>query len=402
MVTLAVVVLGVLLQGVAPTPIVAEGLGPLTVMRDRDAPLLVVHESRRPPLIAIRLSVPATESPELAGAGRALQLLVEDRARAEVARFGGKIEFSRTPAHLVYAVRGPATAFGEMVAVLKYAVAPPLGNSRAHSTAWLMSRQESLADFETPDRLVRQRLEALLFPDLTPVSAAPALQELPSAAELESFWRRWFRPERMSVVVVGAISPEEAHAAFRGWPVPPAVRARPPFGGSTPETPPRAEVMGARVGLGYPAGAAEPAALALAAALIEEALRTLELRQTAAELWWVAGRTALVVMGAASPMAHTDITSLRTTLQLSVAGVAARASAADLNRLRRRLRHALLMRARTTGGMAAVLGEFLDRTGAPESANEFLSKLAEVDDEVVRSTLRTLLYRHPEVVELQP
>lgn len=402
MATLALLALGALLQGVASGSAASGDLGRLFVARDKDGPLLVVREQNAPPLIAIRLSVPVSEPPSLAGAGRVLQLLVENRARSEVERFGGELVLSRTPTHLVYAVRGPAAAFGEMVAVLKYAVAPPLGIATTQSAIWVTARQEALADFETPERLLRQRLEAILFPELAPLEAAPELQRLPSAAQLEWFWRRWFRPERFAVVVVGAISPEQARAAFRGWPVPPRTNARPPGSSSGGGEPPRLEVIGVRTGLGYPGGATQPAALAIAAALIDEALPALGLRQATSELWWMSGRTALVVMGAAPPSGPGAPFSLTTTLQLAVAGAASRTTTADLERVRHRLRHSLLMRARTPGGMADVIGEFLDRTGDPQGANDFLVELSELDDDDIRSTLRTLVYRSPLVVELAP
>jgi hypothetical protein len=400
MVTLAVV-LGSLLFWVRAAPDADDIFGPLFISRDREGPLLVVREQSAPPLIAIRLSIPVEESPGLAGAGRVLQLLIQERAQAEVDRFGGRLELTRTPSHLVYAVAGPAIAFGEMVAVLKYAVAPPQSVLRAPNAVWLTARREALAEFETPDLLIRRRLEAALFPALAAGQAGPELGDLPSSQELEWFWQRWFRPSQMSVIVVGPIGAEVARAAFRGWPEPPSPRAR-----STPirttEALPGPEVISARAGLGYPAGAAEPAALAIAAALVEESLPELDLRQAVAELWWAAGRTALVVIGAAPASPPASAAALRTSLQLAVATVASRANVADLERVRRRLRHSLLIRARTPGGLASVLGEFLDRTGEPGSAGHFLRTLGEIDDDEVRRTLRTLIYQPPIVVELQP
>jgi predicted Zn-dependent peptidase len=401
MVNLALVILGSLLYGASPAPVSAEVFGPLFVSRDRDGPLLVVREQKLPPLIAIRLSVPVEEPPGLAGAGRVLQLLVQDRLHSEVERFGGRIEFLRTPGHLVYSVRGPATAFGEMVAVLRYAVAPPPGAFRAQAAVWLTARQEALADFETPDRLLRYRLERALFPDLAKGRADFGSADLPNAADLEWYWRHWFRPTRMAVVIAGAVEAEVARAAFRGWPEPPAARSRPParpVQGAAPVP----EVISARTGLAYATNATEPAVLALAAALIDETLPAPAIRQATAELWWVGDRSAVVVMGAAPTGSQASAAELRARLQLSVADAAARATAADIARLGRRLRQSLLMRARTPAGMAAVLGEFLDRTGDPASAEEFLEALERVEAEAVREALRILIYRAPVVVELEP
>jgi predicted Zn-dependent peptidase len=401
MVNLAVVVLGLLLGGAQAGPEAEEIFGPLFVSRPQDGPLLVVREQPVPPLIAIRLSVPFEEPPGLIGAARVLQLLVHDRVRSEVERFGGRVELLRTPAHLVYLVQGPASAFGDMVAILRYAVAPPQGAFRTQSANWLTARQEALADLETPDRLIRNRLEAALFPDLASGRAVPNLTEPPSEAALEEFWRRWFRPTEMSVVIVGAIDAETGRAAFRGWPEPPAprpwssVRVMP---GAVPDP----EVISSRAGLGYPASAGEPAALAVAAALIEELLAPLQLRQPAAELWWVGGKTALVVIGGAPTGAPTSAAQLGAILKGSVAAAAARAATSNLEPQRSRILDALVMRARTPGGMASVLGEFLDRTGEPESAGRFLAELRRVDAAAVRDVLRSLIYRPPIMVELDP
>jgi predicted Zn-dependent peptidase len=350
-------------------------------------------------LVAIRLSVPFEEPPGLWGAGRVLQLLVENRLRSEVARFGGRIEFSRTPTALVYLVSGPAASFGEIVAVLRYAVAPPPGLFRTQNAIWLTARQESLVELETPDRWIRNRLQRALFPDLRVSLGEPGLTDLPDPAELESIWRRWFRPPRMSVVIAGAIEAEEARAAFRGWPEPPPAEARRPST-ATSDTASVPEVVSARIGLGYPAGPINPAVLAIVAALIDEGLPALKLRQVASEHWWSSGEAALVLMGAAPVGSAMDAAALRTTIQISAAGIAANLTAADIARLRDRLRHTLLLRARSPDGMAAVIGEFLDRTGNPESAGQFFESLGEVSDESVRAALHALLYRPPIVVEL--
>src|SRR5690606_23632744 len=167
----------------------------------------------------------------------------------------------------------------------------------------------------------------------------------------------------MSVVVVGAIAPEAVRAAFHGWPEPPPAGPR-RSRTVTATTAPGPEIIAPRVALGYRAGAADPAALALAAALVDGSLRQLRLRNATSEFWWLPDRTALVVLATADADLGRDASRILTDLQICVSD-AARASAEEIERQRRRLVHTLVMRARTPAGLAALVGEFLDRTGDP-------------------------------------
>lgn len=194
MVILAATILSSLLSGPLVARPAPDTLGPLSISREPGNPLVVVRELSTPPLLAIRISIPYEEPQDLVGAGRVLQLLVQDRVRGEVERFGGKVEFRRTPTHLVYSVRGPALAFGDMIAVLRYAVAPPRSVFQAQKGVWLTARREALSVYETPDRLVRHRLESALFPELSRDHGDLTSAELPGPADLEWFWRKWFRP----------------------------------------------------------------------------------------------------------------------------------------------------------------------------------------------------------------
>lgn len=108
-----------------------------------------------------------------------------------------------------------------------------------------------------------------------------------------------------------------------------------------------------------------------------------------------------MVLATADADSGRDSARLLTDLQICISD-AARSSAEEVLRQRRRLEHSLLMRARTPAGLAALLGDFLDRTGDPRGADRFLRALIEIDDEEVRNTLRTLLYQPPIVIELQP
>jgi predicted Zn-dependent peptidase len=371
-------------------------LGPLSIARPREGPVVVVREQSGVPLVAIRLSVEVGAPQAAAGAGRALQLLVRDRLVSETERFGARIEFTRSPTHLVYQIVGPTASFSDMVAALRYAVAPPEGVLRASEGALLVATREALSGLETAEGVVRRRLQEALFPELA-VAIPPAA---PDAEGVGAFWRRWFQPKRMAVVVVGPIAPQRVLAAFRGWTAPPATgRAPPPpLEGEVPSP----EVIFPRAGVGYGAGAADPAAIAVVASLVEGAIPELGLRQGSAEVWWAEGKTALVLVGSAPAPTGMRAAAVAERLQRCVAGVAAALTPEAVERHTRLLRHSLLLRARTPEGMAALLGDFMDRTGEPEGALLFLDALAALDEARLRDTFEKLLAHGPAVVELDP
>src|SRR5690625_5417155 len=83
-------------------------LGELYIAREHGGPLIVTRPLRSLPLIAIRPSIPYQELPGLENAGRALQLISEERARSEISRVGGRLDLSPTPTHLVYSLSAPS------------------------------------------------------------------------------------------------------------------------------------------------------------------------------------------------------------------------------------------------------------------------------------------------------
>lgn len=144
-----------------------------------------------------------------------------------------------------------------------------------------------------------------------------------------------------------------------------------------------------RIGLGYPASRLEPAALAVAAALLDEELGRAGLAGASAEVWWSARWRALVLVAPEPPGRNGSAGegSVRERLERAVAAVAVRD---------------ILFAARSAEGLAEVLGTMLDRTGEPDAALRLVAALERVDAHDVAGVLRALRDTRPEVVEVTP
>src|SRR5690606_4194048 len=151
---------------------------------------------------------------------------------------------------------------------------------------------------------------------------------------------------RSAAGVAGGVGGGRAVAASGGWPVRAgrggragAAAARgegPPAQAATPR-PPAPQVVTRWVALGYPATGEDPAVLAVAAALLAEELGQSGLGGASAELWWNAGRRALVLLAPEPPGRNGDGDgSVRQRLERAVAAVAEGVDAAAVARARRR------------------------------------------------------------------
>ncbi|HEX7052264.1 MAG TPA: hypothetical protein VF188_18805 [Longimicrobiales bacterium] len=364
-----------------------------------EGPAVIVRHRPAQPLVAVRLSVPARAP---AGAVSLLQELARAPFETGAAALGARATLARTPTHAIYSVVGPAEVYPEMVALLRRAVGPPDLSGVRLVPARHAADRALAAERDTPEPLVRHRLRQVLLPELPRAGAAATL----TAGDVTRVWRRFFIPERMTAVVVGPMPPEEALAPFRGWqrpPEPSGVR-RPPVAASADPAP---QVVRPWIGLAYRTRA-EPAVLAVTAALLARHLSLLALRSCTAEFWWNGERRALVIIASAEPPAEAAADSaaaaipLAERLRAGLAEVAAALTPASVAIARRGLMHDMFVAARTPQGLAELIGDFHDRTGAADGAQEFLSDLVRVDARDVHRVLVSLDEVAPVVVEVRP
>src|SRR5690606_5444001 len=172
---------------------------------------------------------------------------------------------------------GPADEFGRLAALVLRAATVPAGASPgAVAAAVQRARSQAAADLDTPEPLVRARLREALFPGLAEASGPGRALDGLTPDRLARWWAAQAGPGRAAVVVVGGVEAARAAAAFGDWPVrgERTGRAAPDDrdGDPLPPSPPPAQIVARRIGLGYPASRVDPAALAVAAALLERRL----------------------------------------------------------------------------------------------------------------------------------
>lgn len=389
-------------------------LGPVVAARPEGGPLVVVREQPESRLVAIRLAVRVSEPPGLAGAARVVLELARPRLEGAVAAVGGRASVERTATHAVYRVVGPADEFDRLAAaVLRAAAWPADVEPGALAAARVAAQAQATAEADTPEPLLRARLREALFPELGGAPGAGADLAGLTPEQLRRWWAATAVASRAAVVVAGGVEAARVAAAFREWPVrgsrgsPSTAVAR--RGGERPApatraSPPAPQVVSRRLGLGYPASRLDPAALAVAAALLQEQFARSGMTGAAAEVWWSQRRRALVLLAADRPAAAGDgaAASPRTRLERAVADAAERADATAVARVRRRIVRDMLLAARSVEGLAEVVGGMLDRTGEPDAAPRFVAALERVDPHDVAGVLRALRETRPEVVEVAP
>ncbi len=384
----------IVLYGLVPNTGPGAVLAELAV--EGGGPRVIHQELAEPPLVSLRLSLPVEEVPGLAGATRVLQELARARLAADAAKLGARLELEHASGHAIYAVIGPRESFEGMVDLLRRALGRPTLEPGAIAIARARVEQRALAWLEVPGARVRLGLLAALDPTGTTAATSPLPDNL-TANDLEWYWRRYFNPQRATVVVVGAVSREAALEAFRDWPTPPSPGSRPRSAAGERELP-AAEAVSNWAAVGWSAVDEDPAVLAVASLLVTERLRNAGLSRAEAELWWNAGGVSFVAIGAVPrrPDGARLATTLRTAILDATTDITAQAVADARNTLIRRL----LLAARTPQGLAELIGRFHDRTGEPDGAMRFLEAIGRVDAPRVAEALRKLQMRPPAMVEL--
>jgi len=388
-------------------------LGPVHIARPAGGPLVVVREQPESRLVALRLAVRVDEPRGMEGAARVVVELARPQLEAAAAALGGRASVDRTATHAVFRLVGPADEFERLAAAIRRAAAGPTdaeAGSGALAAARVVAQAQAAAELDTPEPLLRTKLREALFPELGVASGRGVDLAGLTADRLARWWGATATASRAAVVVAGGVEAARVAAAFEDWPVRASRGGRVSTvarrGGeqAAAPRPPAPQVVTPWLGLGYPASRLDPAALAVAAALLNEEFGRAGLAGASAEVWWSERRRALVLIASELPTRNggAGAGSVRDRLERALAAAAGRADGAAVARARRRAVRDVLFAARSAEGLAEVLGTMLDRTGEPEAALQFVAALERVDAHDVASVLRALRGARPEVVEVAP
>jgi predicted Zn-dependent peptidase len=383
-------------------------------------PALLVYPEPSVPLVALRLVVPIPANSAARLTAGILQNLARARFAEEAGAYGAVIQMDVGYDVATYVVIGPAASFDGLATTMRRSLLPPRVSAHEVDAARAVVEAERVAADETPEPLLRRRLDRALFA----ADTAAAKAEMIGALELQEFWAQYYRSERMRAVVVGGVRADRALAAFRGWPAVPSrtggtLAAGSSAGRTVPNSP---QVLFRWVGLGFPAADIDAGILMVAAELVQQRLHEAQVRAGQAEVWLRNTRRALVIVASetrpdtlpvARPLrgtaarvatARSDaaVTALARVLHVAIVDAAAMVSEQSAAAARQRVLQDILLAARTPAGLASYLGEMYDRTGRPLAGPELLTSLMRVDKAGLTRAFTLLLDVAPTRAEVRP
>lgn len=393
-----VTVLFALLTAAAP----AQALRPDTVLAPPGGPRVVLVYAPGSPAAAIRASVRVLEAPGEAGAARLLQHLALRRLQGRAAALGAEFEARRTPDAAVYSVSGAVADFEHLASLIRGALAGPdpqggdLEAARAAVLGEIERTEEAPADALYAELLHR------VAPSLPPPSGTRSSVDSLSMTRLAAFWRRAFRRDSVTLVVVAPVPVEALLAALGEVGAPAADSAPPPALDLRPSPAPRRRPETLRVwyGVAYLSGSDSRALASTAARVLADVLDEEPAADAArVDLWHVRGRVALVTRGAAYPPEAPGMIR-------AVSGLLARARAAlsaeRVTSAARMVHRDLLFAARTPWGLAEVIGRLLDATDDPYAAQRFSDDVDGLDPDSLAAFLARLAGQSAVRAELRP
>ncbi|HYH82116.1 MAG TPA: hypothetical protein VEX86_20075 [Longimicrobium sp.] len=367
------------------------------------APAITVHNQPALPVVALRMSIVASDPPGYAGAGHLFQHLHLPALEEQAARVGGRVQAIRGSDAIVYSVVGPATELDYLAGILRSALRVPGGGANAGMLQALSALAgERSAERETAAGYVRARLRSQLFPaDLPPAGTEDAAARLQSAP-LADVWGEIYAPDRVSIVAVGDVNLNAVERAFRSLPEAPAPGRLPPDLADTvaslaADTP---QATRGWIGTAWRADSADAAALSVTARLLRNSLRRRMTRSSVeVEHWWTHHGQALALVVATPdslvPAARRTVTAALETLGAGVTDESVRAAGAAVRR-------EMLFYSRTPERMAELLGEFADRGGGRDATQRYYAALGEVTEADVRRVLEQLAAAEPGTVNVAP
>lgn len=377
-----------------------SALGPDAVLEIPGGPRLIHFEAPGTAVASLRLSIPLSESPAEAGAGRVLVLAALDRVGPLARRVGARIEGVRTFHGVAYTVTGPSAAFDHLAWLVRELVREPDQAGIERAVARL--RVELEQGGETPSGVLDTRLRDGVAPGLPPLSGSPASLAGLDWSRIRDVWGRSHVRADMTVVAAAPVPVEVLLAGILDAGVPEG------NGGEAPDSAPagaggarvRSQVLRSWYGEAYPIDQADDPRSAVAARLMASRLQSIPGRvEAGVELWELGGRAALVVTGAAYAA---DAVAMRRTIQGIRESVARDLQPGEVERVVGDLRAETLLGARSNRGLVAVVGYHVDATGDPLGAQVFLESLGALDQTSVSAFLQDLLQRTPVVADVRP
>lgn len=364
-------------------------------------PLFVVHRQPAIPLVSLRMALLVDDPPGLAGAGHLLQHIQYPALERQAQEVGAKVQIERTSDAVVYTVTGPTAELRFLAGLLRSTLQPPTAGAGARLAAERDLTGERLAEWENAARHLRSALRAHLFPaDLSAAGTEASATRL-SSTPLDELWARLYRPDRLAILAVGDVALEDVRREFADLPPAPDIQdfgTRVDTATLTPLAP--AQATRGWFGIGYPADDLEPAAVSVTARLLGDLLSDrLPGSESAGEHWWTHHGQALVLAVAAPPELLSDAPGR---LRSAPAELIESLTPDRVYDAARALRHDMLFYSRTPDRMAEVVGQFIDRGGDADSAQDFYAALAEVEVDDVREVLEQLSDAAAVWVEIPP
>ncbi len=370
---------GIALLGATSDP--GTLLRPDTVLRPPDGPTFAFVRAPGSPAAAIRVTVPFVESGLDAGAGYLIQLLALERARRLGETLGAEVLAHRTSHALIYQVNGAVADFDHLASVARELLVRPEapGFVAAKTRLERMNREER----ETPRGALRLRLRSRMAFPVPSVTGTPESLERLNSARVAELWRASHRRGALSVVVVAHLPLEAAWSALADLGEGGAAsEIRPPPEPEAAEfAVPEPERIRVWYGQAHPSGDARDARSPLLMRIARERLDEIDREfEPHLERWELGGRSWVVLTAAASPR---DAETMRARVRSYLGVLRATLDPAGVRDAKAALRTELLVRARTPGGLAEVVGRHLDATGGDAAARDYLRRLEKIDFETM-------------------
>lgn len=345
------------------------------------------------------MSLLADDPTGYAGAGHLIQHLTFPTLQERVQRVGGTAEMERNSDAVVYTVTGPAAELEYLAEALRGVLEPSPASEVDLLIAHNGLAEERRAEWETARGHLRAALRGRLFPQDLSAAGTDASAARLTAEVLSSVWKRMYRPDRISVVAVGDVTPAAVRAQFAGLPER-ATLPNPPEAADTASTNPlaSAEATVPSVGVAYSASDVDPAALSVTAVLLRRALqRRLPEATVEVEHWWTHFGQGLAILASAPPR---EMPAVRRAVGTALLDLETSLSPDKVSDAVAGLRREFLFFSRTPDNMAKLIGQFADRTGEPDAAQQFYSRLDTVDETRLRALLSDLAGRTPMRVDV--